>query len=312
MRPIVTGSLAVLAALSVTANALLYLRYSSSRPLVTVGTQVISKKDYQDALAYQTQGSVLRKMVLADLINQAAARSGLTPAQADVDARIGEMRRQDPQALTAADGDPVRMAQMRQDVQTQLALENLQTQGVTVSDAELVACYQRHKADFRLPAQVQTTMVVAQNPVDAAQASALLRQGIALDVIERQPRLHVVGMHGFGLSVESLPPAANAKLTAAVFQMKPGDVRTVPLGSDDVVIRATRRSGAGVPPLSQIRPQVTRLARLEKAVPAPAEVARLYRDAAPQFAVARDAAYFNDLSAPGADAGAARRMASAQ
>jgi hypothetical protein len=225
MKPFVTGSLIALTALSLTANVLMYFRYSSGRPLVTVGSQVITKKDYQDALDYQTHGVVLQKMVLADLVTQAARKANMMPTEADVEAQISTMRRQNPQELAAADQDPARMTDLQKDVQTQLALVNLQTQGISVSDTELNACYQLHKSAFRVPSQVQTTMVVTQDPVDAAQAAALLRQGIALDVIDRQPRLRVVGMHGFGLSVQSLPPAANAKLTAAVFQMKPGDVR---------------------------------------------------------------------------------------
>jgi hypothetical protein len=312
MKPFVTGSLIALTALSLTANVLMYFRYSSGRPLVTVGSQVITKKDYQDALDYQTHGVVLQKMVLADLVTQAARKANVMPTEADVEAQISTMRRQNPQELAAADQDPARMTDLQKDVQTQLALVNLQTQGISVSDTELNACYQLHKSAFRVPSQVQTTMVVTQDPVDAAQAAALLRQGIALDVIDRQPRLRVVGMHGFGLSVQSLPPAANAKLTAAVFQMKPGDVRTVSLGKDEIVIRAMQRSNAGVPPLAQIRPQVMRLAQLEKAVPAATEIAKLYKDANPQFAVARYAAYFHNLTGPDTGANAAQQTASAQ
>ena len=296
MKPIVTGSLVVLTAVSLTANALLYLRYSTSRPLVTVGNQVISKKQYQDALDYQTQGSVLKNLVLQDLINQAAAKAGVSPTDAEVAARIADIQRRAPQMLPGGGGDSAKMADFKDNLKTEMALENLRIQGVPLTDAEAADYYDRHKKDFALPTQVQTTMVVAGSAVDAAQATALLRQNIGVDVIARQPRLHVAGMNGFTVNTQALPPAINQKLSAAVFRMKPGDVQTVPVGNEFIVLRANKSSAQGIPPLAQIRPEVVRLAKLEKAVPAATEVAGLYQTAPPQFSVARYESYFSDLS----------------
>ncbi|MBV9850770.1 MAG: hypothetical protein JO250_13940, partial [Armatimonadetes bacterium] len=221
MRPIVIGSLVALTAASLTANALLFLRYSTSRPLVTVGSQVISKKQYQDALDYQTQGTVLKKLVLQDLVGQAAAREGVLPTEADVNARIQEIQRRTPQELTAAQQDPGKMAQLKGDLKSDLALDNLRMKDVRVTDAEVADYYSRHKKDFALPAQMQTSIVVAENGVDAAQAVTLLRQRIGMDVIARQPRLHVVGMNGYTVNMQALPPALSRRISGVVFRMKP-------------------------------------------------------------------------------------------
>ena len=317
MKPIVAGSLVAITALSLTTNALMYLRYSSSRPLVTVGSQVISKKDYLDAVDYQTQGAVLKKLVLQDLVTQAAAKAGVLPTAADVDARIADIQRRAPQLLAAANGDPAKMADFKDDLKTDIALENLRLQGVHVTDAEVADFYNRHrdpdpsKNPLALPNQVQTALVVAQNSVDAVQAAALLKQNIGLDVIARQPRLHVVGVNGFTVNLQALPPAINQKISAAVFRMHPGDVQTVAVGKDYVVLRATRSSGAGIPSLAQIRPQVTRLAKLDKAIPASLEIASLYQISKPHFAVAKYEGYFDDLSQMDVKS-ADRKTASAQ
>lgn len=296
MKPIVAGSLVILTAASLTANALMYLRYSSSRPVVTVGNQVISRKNYQDALDYQTQGGVLKKMVLQDLVTQAAAQKGVTPTDADVDARIAEIKRSAPQMLGAAATDPAKMGEVKAALKTDMALENLRIKDVHVTDTEVADFYNRHKKDFALPAQVQTTMVVAENSVDAAQAASLLKQNIGTDVIARQPRLHVANVNGFNVNVQALPPAINQRLNAVVFRMKPGEVQTVPVGNDFVILRATKSSGSGVPALGQIKPDVTRLAKLEKAVPNAVEIATLYQAAKPQFNVSKYEDYFSDLS----------------
>ena len=76
MKSLFTPLVAVVAVLSLTANVLLYLRYSTLRPLVTVGNEVITKKQYQDELEHQAGQQVLGKMVLTRLVAQAAVRRG--------------------------------------------------------------------------------------------------------------------------------------------------------------------------------------------------------------------------------------------
>ncbi len=310
MKPIVTGSLAAVAVLSLTANALMYLRYSTSRPLVTVGSQVITKKNYQDAVNAQTQGGVLRKMVLADLVTQAAAAAHVLPSDADVDARIAEIRRADPQALSGADADPARMADFRQDVRENLALDNLRMQGVTVSAGEVAEFYAQHKAAFSLQRQVQTVVVATQNDVDAAAAAGLLQQSVPVDVIARQPRLHVVGMDGFTVNMSALPPATAARFSTLVLHMNAGQVRTFPADAATIlVVKAARVSPTGTPPLSQIAPMVTKIVRLQKAPSEAAELAKLYRQAPPVFSVAKYQTYFTDLDGAAPDE---QQVASAQ
>jgi hypothetical protein len=311
MKPIVTGALVGLTALSLTSNVLLYMRYSSSRPAVTVGSQVITKKQYQDALDYQTQGAVLRKLVFADMIEQASATAGVAPTTADVDARMADIQRRAPQQLPTDGPDGPQMQQFRQSVRDTLALENLRIKDVKLTDADVSAYYRAHRADFAVPVQVQTSMIVTDNTVDASQAANLLQQGIALDIIARQPRLHVVGQNGFSINWKAVPPAVNRKISDAVFRMKQNQVQVIPIAGSYLVIRATHSKASGTPPLGQIEAQVRRRAALEKAVPENVELAKLYQADKPSFGVAKYADYFNDLSSTDiADNAAATRTAS--
>lgn len=296
MKPIVTGALAAIAVVSLAGNFLMYERYSSSRPLVVVGKTVISRKNYQDQLNYQTQGAVLKKMVFAALVDDAAAKQGVMPSDADVKAQLADIQRRDPQLLASVNNDPAKMADFTTDLKTSMALDNLRIKDVQVSDADVAAFYAQHKAQFALPLQVQTAMVIADTPVDAATAAALLRQNIGLDVIGRQPRLHVVGMNGFTVNMQALPAAQNKTLSAAVYSMKPGDVKIVPLGQYTAVLKANKFSAAQVPPLTAIRPQVIRQAKLAKAVPPGVEIASLYQSAPPKFYDTAYQAYFSDVS----------------
>ncbi len=287
--------LAVVAVLSLIGNVLLYMRYSTTRPLVTVGGEVITKKQYQDQLEHQAGQQVLSKMVFDKLVAQAAARDGVTPTSQDVDDQIKDIQRRSPQLLTPYTQDPVKMAEVRQDLQSAIALENLRIKDVALTPADVAAFYMNNRAKFVLPHQVQATTVVTQNAVDAATAADLLHQNTPLDVLARQPRIHVVGLNGYNPDMGTLLPATKQQVSAFVNTAKRGDVKTLRQGPLFLTLQVTRSDAAALPPLAKIRSQVEREARLERAPAPQAEIARLYQAAKPTFNSDRYAAYFDAL-----------------
>ena len=312
MKNFVIGTLVVTTVLSLAGNVLMYQRYSSNRPLVKVGGETISKKDYQDAVDYQTQGAILKKMVFTKLVTQAATHDHVLPTEADVAARVADLQRRDPQSLAGAASDPAKMADLRAGLKTDLALDNLRAEGVTVTDTEVAEFYAQHKAEFALPTQVQTTLIVTENAVDADTAAGLLRQKMPLDVIARQPRMHVAGLNGFHPDFSTLPPDVNRSLSRQIYAIGAGGIKVIPLGKQFLTVAVNKSLVAGVPPLAQIKDQVTRLARLQKALSPAAELAKLYHSAAVGFEVDKYAAYFADVQNAAATAPAARRTASIQ
>ena len=81
------------------------------------------------------------------------------------------------------------MAEFRQDLLTNISLENLRIKNIKLTPAELAAYYTEHKGEFALPEQVKTTTVVTRSTMDAATATDLLKQHTPSDVIARQPAL---------------------------------------------------------------------------------------------------------------------------
>lgn len=292
MKSYTVRILSVLLVLSLVTNGLLYLRWSTSRPLVTVGSAVITKKQYQDQLEHDSGQPVLTKLVFTSLVSQAASRNGLTPTDSDVEGRIEAIKRQSPQVLTPYQGDPVKMAQFRQDLATNMALENLRIRDVALSPAQIAAFYSQHKSEFALPLQTMTTTVVSQSPVDAATAATLLRQNDPLDVIGRQPRLHVVGMGGYQPDLQIMPVAFKQEASDWVAHAGVGQIKTLQAGAYFLTFRINRRLPAVIPPLDQIRGEVERAARLAAAPSQSEELARLYQNTKPSFNSEKYAAYF--------------------
>ena len=288
--------LSVLLILSVAANVLLYLRWSSSRPLVTVGSAVITKKQYQDQLEHDQGQAVLTKLVFTSLVSQAASRDSVTPTESDIDGRIAAIQRQSPQVIAPYVSDPAKMAQFRQDLETEMALENLRIHDVALSPAQVAEFYTQHRADFALPEQTLTTTVVSSNATDAVTAATLLRQNAPPDVIGRQPRLRVVGISGYRPDMQALPAAFKQQTNDWAAHAGIGTVKTFQAGSFYLTFRVTRRLPAVVPPLAQVRGEVERAARLAAAPTQSEELARLYQSTKPSFNSEKYAAYFASVN----------------
>ena len=295
MKSYTVRVLSVILALSLVTNILLYFRYSSSRPLVTVGSDVITKKQFQDQLEHDDGQPILTKLVFTALVSQAAARAGVMPTPADVDDRIKTIARQAPQVLSPYAQDTGKMAQFRQELTTSMALENLRIQDVALSPAQIADFYARHKVAFGLPQQTLTTTVVTQSAVDAATAADLLRQNDPPDVIGRQPRLRVVGIGGYYPDLQILPAALRQQTTDWTQSARMGAVKTFQAGPYFLTFRVTGKRPSVIPPLSQVRGEVERAARLEIAPSEPEELARLYQSAKPSFNSDKYAAYFTSV-----------------
>jgi hypothetical protein len=296
MSKIAAGVLGAALAVSVAANALMYTRYSSSRPMLRMENgSVVTRKDFRDALDYQYGKPVLQKLVYTKLVNDAAKKAGLMPTDADVEKRIEQVSRTQTAMVEAARRDPSRMAQLKDDVKTDLALENLRIKDIDVTPAEVRSVYDRFGRYFATPGRVDATSVVSGNRVDASSAEEMLRQDIAPDVIARQPRLRVVGVGGYVPDLSGLKPEEVRRLQQAMYAAKAGEIRTVAVGGGFLTFRIKQQGRAGVLPFEKVKAEATRLAKLEKAPGAQEELARLYNRANVTFEMNQYAGYFDDL-----------------
>ena len=291
VRKVLVGLSFGIAVLSVAANIALYNKYSGRRVIVTVGTEAISRGDYRQALEAQYGQAVLTKLVYEKLVLQAAARARVSPSAKDVDTRLGALLAPPP-AGGGAEPDPRHVAELRRGVMADAALENLRLQGVGVTDREVSAYYARHRADFLVPPQVETLMVVAKDRVDAGTAASLLRQDVDPGVIAQQPSLRVVGEHGYLFDFHALPRAEADGVARAALGLRVGEVRVIATRNGFLILKGGKRRAQGLLPLAQVKGAVERAVRLAKAPSEAAELALSFRAAKPDFDEPRYAAFF--------------------
>ncbi len=284
-------------------SAFLYQRFSSSRPIMTIGSDKVTRKEFEDQLEYENGKTILNKLAFRKIILQAAKKANVVPTEKEVDARIAEIERRQPTLLDAAKRDEAKMGELRQDIKSNLAFENLRIKDVKLAPGDVERFYAENKAAFGVPTQVQTTLVVARNGVDASTAKDLLAQNVKPEVIARTPRLSVVGLNGFEFNAAALPSGIAAQLQKTVFAMREGDTASIAAGpafgnqfpDAHIIVRLNKRAVAGVPPLPTVLPLATRMAKMAQA-PAPDEtLAKLYKDANVVFEMDKYSAYFSDV-----------------
>lgn len=284
----------VILPISLLINVLMYLRYSPRRPLVIVGSHKISKYDYERALDQQAGKQVLNQMVFAELINQAATRASLVPTEAQVHARLAEIKRLTPQAfqttLTQAASD-----KGESELRTQIEMENLRVQNIRASDAEIAEFYNSHKAIFTATPQTVSILVLTDKPQDAASAEHLLSLGLTPPAIARQPGMHVNGVNGFSINMQMTPVPLQRKMQAFLSGMKTNAVKTFSSGPFFLTFKVMGHQPGHVTPLSEVRDLIARQVRLQKAPDNDTELAQLYQREQPQILNARYSAYFQDI-----------------
>ncbi len=281
------GLMTGIAAVSVLGNVLMYYRFTTLRPLVTVGNHVITKREYLAVLDDDAGKPTLNKLVFTELIRQAAAKAGVTPTDKDVDARLAELQAKNPKMFEAVPPWKLRAA-----AQSDLALENLRIQGVNVTDAEVARYYAAHQAAFTQQGQLQAALIVTDNNTDAQTALHLFQQNIDPSIIAKQPDFHLVGTNGYTVDLQR-PDRRN--IVKAIFAMKTGGEQTFPLDKQFLTVRVYVSQGAHVVPFAQARPLAARLAKLDKAPSAKAEMASLYKANTPVFDIDKYSAFFDDV-----------------
>ncbi|MEO7717033.1 MAG: peptidyl-prolyl cis-trans isomerase [Capsulimonas sp.] len=271
----------------------------TTEPFVTIGAEKISRSDYIQALEAQSGKTVLQKLVFASLIRQAAAKDGVTPTDAEVDKRMAALMRRNPNVIPDALLAPEQRKQFVENLKLDLALENLRLRNITVTDAEVDQYYAAHAADYQLPQQVKTTIVVTESVADSKVAEGLLGKNTSEEDIAQKPGFHVVGVNGFSLNMDALALADKNRISSLVFSAKPQEVKSLKVQTHYLTFRINKQDVKRTPPLAQVRSEVVRAAKLAKAPDAVAMLRTLYLWTPPTFQDQKYERQFDDIN-PGA------------
>ncbi len=308
MKRVLVVLLSLVAVGSSLGMVLMYRRYSTNRPVVRFNGGELSVKDFRDRLEMLSGQQVMNKMVLRRMLTSAAKKAGVGPSKEDVDRRIEYLRRRDPATIGNALSNPTSSIILKEDIETDLALEALAGAGVELTEAEVQGFYAANKSQFDAMQQADTTVAITGNAVDAAKAENLMKERSAdgkprfdAGTLSRQNRIEVVGINA-KFDFNSIGPDKLNALKAMILNLPAGSVRTAQVATAGphqfVSIRIERASQAGAPGLKEIRKEVEAAAKLAKAGGGDAKMrtlVKVFQESKPEFEMPQYARYFKQF-----------------
>ena len=148
---------------------------------VVNGEQITKDAVVHRLLALSTIGqATLEELINAALLSQAAKRGGITVSEADIDARIADIRRKAETEDAFRDylaGQEVTPQGLRDKLRVKIMVERLLAAQAQVTDDEVKAVYEQNKASFSRPEMVTLSMIYTKTEERAKQAIARLAAG---------------------------------------------------------------------------------------------------------------------------------------
>lgn len=142
---------------------------------------------FKGAKGKQLQASfrtrILDALINAELVKQEAERRGFKASAAEVKVKMDQVRKffgTKAKLDKALKGEGMTQAEYEQKVKDQIMSEKLVekvTGGLTVGDAEIDDYYKKHKAEFKLPAQIQVRRLAAKTKAEAEKALEKINDG---------------------------------------------------------------------------------------------------------------------------------------
>lgn len=212
-----------------------------------VNGETISTKAFLDRLEQEAGAQVLRQLIAEQLVLQGAREKGFLPDDKAVDAELtriaGEFGgREALQGVLRQRG--MTLDDLRHQVRVNLALRNLQTEGVTVTDKEVRDYFESNKDRYATPARVDLAQITTKTEEEARSVIAALDKGTSFEELARERSTdRVSGEQGGRLgwvTREQLPAA----VATAAFALDAGEHTKDPVRVDGgyavLLVRAKR------------------------------------------------------------------------
>lgn len=226
--------------ISILLNVLLYMRNEKMRSQFRVNGHNVTKREYHDWLEQRYGLTTQAQIIQYYLIQDAAKKAGVWPTDQDVTKLVAEQQEANPELAYQMKLKPWNRVDVERSVQQQLALFNLATKDVKVTDDQVKSVYAAYGSSyFDEPAKLYTRMILspdrsqdyikrAKDLVDSMAQRAKLEQPAPgtqqkvladLQLVYQQLKPHVILFYGDGLRVFR----STDKAFASLDKLKVGD-----------------------------------------------------------------------------------------
>lgn len=151
--------------------------------IATVDGEIISKLDFYIALSDAAGRPVLEQMIGELLLDQAAARAGVTVSKEEVEQEFEGVRQQvgpDFENLLAQYG--MTADDLRRNIEISLLVFEISTKDIVITQEQIGQYYAEHVADFETPEKVRASHILVETEADAEAALDMI--GLGADFAE--------------------------------------------------------------------------------------------------------------------------------
>ena len=257
--------------------------YSDLRAVAKVNSTSITWKEFHSALEKQSGRQLLAKMIREELIKQGAARYNIQVTDEDVAAEVDELKAQfgsDAGLEQALSQYGMTLDDLRDQIRTNLLLEAIASKDVTINDDEVKKYYEEHKDEFKEPEQVRARHILVKDEKTAKEIEKELAGGADFAELAKA-KSEDPGSKDKGGDLGYFERGAmDPAFEKAAFALKIGETSGPVKSSFGYhIIRVDDRKPERIPPLEEVRSEVVKRLKREKAKPASTVISEL-KDAA--------------------------------
>src|SRR5205085_6159474 len=195
------------------------VKLRNERPIVVINGEKISRSRFLAELEEAQGASVLRRMMQEKLVLQQAAKKGLMPTPAQIQAEVADLRQSDPDMERQLRLSGKTEADLEHDILGRLATARLIAAEVKLSDQEIKQLWATHQKQFNRPEGRKISMILAKTSDIAEKARRSMAAGASAEFAAQSPGMALPGGRSQIIAYRGqLPP----RLEKQIFAMKTG------------------------------------------------------------------------------------------
>jgi parvulin-like peptidyl-prolyl isomerase len=275
------GWVGIGAGLAIAGASITAVKLRNERPIVVVNGEKISRSRFLAELEEAQGANVLRRMIQEKLVLQQAAKKGLMPTPAQIQAEIAELRQSDPDMDRQLRLSGKTEADLEHDVQGRLATARLIAADVKLSDQEAKQLWATHQKQFNRPEGRKLSMILAKTSDIAEKARRSMAAGASAEFAAQSPGMALPGGRSQIIAYRGqLPP----RLEKQVFAMRIGEVSSVlQLGRMFAVVKVIDQIPAQQKSFDQVKDRLELALKVRKGKSQPELIQSLQKEARIDF-----------------------------
>jgi peptidyl-prolyl cis-trans isomerase C len=257
------------------------MKLRNERPIVVINGEKISRSRFLVELEASQGANVLRHMMQEKLVMQQAAKKGLLPTPAQVQAEIANLREAEPDVDRQLRLSGKTKEDLENDIRGRLAAANLIAAAVKLPDAEIKQVWAAHQKQFSHPEGRKVAMILAKSAEIGDKARRSMEAGADAAFASQNRGMGLPGGQSqINIYRGQLPRAMEKE----VFAMRTGQVSPVlPMGRLFVVVKVLDQIPAHQKSFDEVKDRLLLAVKLRKGMTEPELIQSLQKEAKIEF-----------------------------